>query len=182
MHLFKSLLIHLAFLITIGLMLHANPSLVGEQVSIPLENISAANDEAKKMSPHTTPHAEVSKVAGSTTVDSIAKSFGENSISATEMQKYLSEVANRINRIKQYPKEARIKEQEGAVEVLLEVSPEGKILNSVIATPSAFESLNHSALIAVQKLGLLPPLPLDSSGKPALQPIQLRIPIRFQLF
>jgi TonB family protein len=97
------------------------------------------------------------------------------------MQKYIAEVVSRIQRVKQYPKDAIFNEQEGLVEVLIEIAPDGKINRSQITKSTPYQSLNAAAIQAVEKLGILPPLPQASESKPVKSPIQLRIPIHFQL-
>lgn len=105
----------------------------------------------------------------------------EGTIPPSEMQRYLGEVVQRINRTKQYPKDAQFNEQEGVVAVVVEIAPDGKILRSEIEKAAPYESLNKAALAAVGRLGVLPPLPMTSTGKPVSKPIQIHIPIHFRL-
>ena len=108
----------------------------------------------------------------------LAESAG---VAPSEMQKYLIQVSRQINQFKKYPEDARMNEQEGIVEVLLEIAPNGKVIHFALSQLSSFESLNQAVLMAIQKMGDLPPLPLDLAGNLQKNPIKLRVPIRFQL-
>jgi len=176
MHLFQSLLLHLLLMGILLVAIHFGPSRVEGMHSIALENISlnkpvktinSETDEASKVQINT------SAPTGATSPESLPGQTQEN-ISPSLIQNYLQEISNRINRVKKYPEAARMNEQEGVVEVMLEVAPSGEVLRSEIKKSSTFDSLDHAALSAIQGIGTLPPFP-------ASKPIQLRVPIQFQL-
>ena len=181
MYLLRSLIIHVVLLAVVATMLYVGASHLPTTSQIALDNISVnpGESETKKTALNKAPELTVPSISDSETTAN--QPLSGSGIPVSEMQKYLSEVMNRINRVKEYPKDARIKEQEGIVELLVEVAPDGKILGTKLSKPSSFESLNQAAILAVQKLGTLPPLPLNSAGSPLGEPIELHIPMQFQL-
>lgn len=102
-------------------------------------------------------------------------------IAPTELQKYFLELLERIHRSKKYPRDAQFNEQEGVVQVLLKVAPDGEILRVELEKECPFPSLNQAGLTAVQNLGRLSPLPKNTSGELPVRPITLHIPIHFKL-
>ncbi len=168
----KSLFIHL-FLIGIIALAILIPSHIRDgQSQITLVGFaSSLPNPLNKNSLLKTEHSKESQDESKSENTSIISSNGE-SLNPSEMQSYLQEISNRINRIKKYPESARLDEQEGVVELFIEVSPQGKVVHLEITKPAAFPALNQAAIEAVQKMGDLPPLK---------EPLKLRIPVQFQL-
>lgn len=191
----RSFVVHLVLVGMITMAVLFEPK-VSENIPIELESISLEKQVKRTFHkaihsigiPHHEPDDDVissqkpiEKTQSSTSDSDQVSSDEGGGIAPTEMQKYIIEIVNRINRNKRYPKDAQFNEQEGVVEILLEVFPDGKIARSEISKKTPFESLNQAALAAVQKLGALPPLPVGANGNPVLKPITLHIPIHFQL-
>jgi TonB family protein len=188
---FYSVITH-AFLVIFILILIVKDEVKKEDVPISISQI-ISNTEMKKAFhkavhslnlPHTEPSDDSlssSKEVQSENSDSTEDQGAFGGIEATEMQKYFLEISNRINRSKVYPKDAQFNEQEGVVQVLLKISPEGKVISSEIKKGTAFKSLNDAAMSAIQKIGDLPALPLKPSGMPINKPILIHVPIRFHL-
>jgi protein TonB len=190
----RSIFIHLILLAMISIAIYWDSSVQKVDSTIVLENIQVT-DRIKKVFHHAIhtigiPHQEPVESDQKSTLDHPAESL-ENStadeggesggIAPSEMQKYFIEVVSRLNRIKKYPKDAQFNEQEGVVQVLLEIAPDGKLIRSEIEKSTAFKSLNDAALNAIQSLGQLPALPLKPSGLAPSRPILLHIPIHFKL-
>lgn len=194
--LFRSLIAHSILLAMILLVILFEPRMHQEE-PIEIETLSFQSRVKKTFHqaihtigiPHDEPRDEVvsqeSKNFESRQADLNAKesSLEESAggLPPNEMQKYILEIVNRIDRVKQYPKEARFNEQEGTVEVSLFVSTEGMISKIELSKKTPFDSLNQAALSAVQKIGALPPLPVRADGTPMTGSMKLYVPIRFQL-
>lgn len=192
--LFRSALIHLTLLVMVVIALIWDTRRPAADVPIHIENISITDQMKKAIHravhtigiPHEepeSPHSEKSSEESSVKQEHLVSESGSEGggIPATEMQKYLSEVVNRINRVKRYPKDAQFNEQEGVVGLIVEVAPDGKILRSQLEKTTAFDSLNLAAMEAIQKIGALPPLPKLPSGEAVQHSVQLHIPLHFQL-
>ncbi|MBU6375234.1 MAG: energy transducer TonB, partial [Bdellovibrionales bacterium] len=95
----------------------------------------------------------------------------------SEMQVYLSGIIARINAQKKYPRSAHFNEQEGLVQILLEVAPDGRLIRTEVEKPCAFPVLNEAALDAVRAIGTLQPLPQSYSSKSVV----LHVPIHFKI-
>lgn len=192
----RSLVVHLILLVAVIIVVYVEPRATQDQ-PILIENISLEQQVKRAFHKviHTVglPHEEIDDDAISPqtktsvqTQSSLSQSQSAESeegggITPSEMQKYIIDIVNRIQRTKQYPKDAQFNEQEGVVEILIEVAPNGQITKEVITKKTPFESLNQAALSAVQKLGVLPPLPARPDGTPATRAVSLHIPIHFQL-
>jgi len=189
---FRSLILHATIVAMLLFAIYWDYRNTRTEVPITLEHISLSDKMKKALHsaihtmglPHHEPEnlksAVQSAPSQATESNSLEESAG-GTIPPNEMQKYMLEVVARINRVKQYPKEAQFNEQEGIVTVMLEVAPDGNVIKTELEKGAAFESLNRAAMAAIQKLGTLPPLPPRASGTPPTKPIQLHIPIHFQL-
>jgi TonB family protein len=104
-----------------------------------------------------------------------AQEVGINS--SAEMQMYLSGIIARINAKKKYPKSAQFNEQEGLVQIRMEIGQDGLVIHAEVEKPCAFPTLNDAALEAVRSVEKLPPLPPSNSAKS----IVLHAPIRFKI-
>ncbi len=189
----RSLGVHLVVIFLVVLAVYFEPS-SPPAVPIEIENISFQKRVKRTFHkaihtigiPHTEPVDEmvnesIKEVTPQTNESASADADPSGGIAPNEMQLYIMEVVKRIERNKKYPKDAQFNEQEGMVELSMEVLPDGTIQKSEILKKTPFDSLNQSALAAVQKIGSLPPLPPKKDGTPASKPIVLRIPIHFQL-
>lgn len=127
------------------------------------------------------PSPDSSNQSKSELQESVEPSEPGGGIAASELQKYFQDIVRRIHQVKKYPKDARFNEQEGVVQVLLEISPGGDLVRIQLEKECPFKSLNDAAFHAIQSLGKLDPLPLKPDGTPASRSIMLHIPIHFQL-
>jgi protein TonB len=192
----RSLVVHLILLVAVVFVVYFEPRPTQEP-PIQIETISLQQHVKRAIHKviHTVglPHEEIDddvispqpktsvQTQSTLSQSESAESEEGGGIAPSEMQKYIIEIVNRIQRTKQYPKDAQFNEQEGMVEILIEVAPTGQITKAVITKKTPFESLNQAALSAVQKLGVLPPLPARPDGTPATRAVSLHIPIHFQL-
>lgn len=88
---------------------------------------------------------------------------------------YLTQLQSLIERRKEYPRQARLRREEGLVEVSLTLQRNG-VISEILITQSATPSLDRAVLEAIQDLGALPAPPAEMSA-----PNRVRIPIRFSL-
>jgi protein TonB len=192
----RSLVVHLILLVAVVFVVYFEPHPT-QDPPIQIETISLEQHVKRAIHKviHTVglPHEEIDddvispqtktsvQTQSSLSQSESAESEEGGGIAPSEMQKYIIEIVNRIQRTKQYPKDAQFNEQEGMVEILIEVAPNGQITKAVLTKKTPFESLNQAALSAVQKLGVLPPLPARPDGTPATRSVSLHIPIHFQL-
>lgn len=165
-HLLLSSLIHAAIVLCFLPILYSDTvtPTATNQTRVDDVSIQGMEKRVQKLPPADQPAAENGDTASGTT---------ETTLAPGVMNAYLSDVATRIHHVKRYPKEAKIKGEEGLVEISIAVAADGKIANSSVEKPSPYESLNQEALEAVKRLGSLPPPP---SGA-----ILIHIPIQFQL-
>lgn len=88
---------------------------------------------------------------------------------------YFAQILSRIERLKEYPRQARLRREEGLVEVSLLLQRNG-VISEILITQSATPSLDRAVLEAIQAMGPLPAPPAEMSA-----PNRVRIPIRFSL-
>ena len=101
---------------------------------------------------------------------------GEGQDKLTVETQYVSEIVNRFERNKVYPKEAVDREEEGRVVLALTIDGDGSVSNARITEPSPFRLLNDAAMLTVRKVGRLPPTP------PVLpHPLHVHVPMKFQI-
>ncbi len=191
----RSLLLHGALLLMIALLVYhphsdeaANPPIIIENISLGKEVKRAIHTVVHSIGlPHTEPESSEDPEESTVTSQQDLPSNSEASpnisseagaaMEGSEMQRYLAGVVSRINERKRYPKAAQFREQEGLVKVLLEVSPEGRVLRAEVETACPFPLLNEAALDAVRAMTMLPPLPASHSAKS----IVLHVPIHFKI-
>ena len=77
----------------------------------------------------------------------------------------------------QYPRAARLRQQQGVAELMFELDGEGRLLTLALARSSGFELLDQEALALVRRAAPLPVPPAAAQG----ESWQIRVPIRFQL-
>ena len=98
---------------------------------------------------------------------------------AKQKSAYLSQLAQWLERHKQYPSIARRRNQQGEVVIQFTMSAEGKLLHHSILKPSSHESLNKATRKMIEKAAPLPPVPLAMrNGK---SQFTYSIPVRFTL-
>ncbi len=88
---------------------------------------------------------------------------------------YLRQLQSLIERKKEYPRQARLRGEEGLVEVSLMLQKSG-VISEILITQSATPSLDRAVLEAIQAMAPLPAPPAEMSA-----PNRVRIPIRFSL-
>ncbi len=138
-------------------------SLVGARSELPSERLRIGTYKKKLM-----PSSERGAVAA-----------GEASVTAAlqeqHQNQYLIEIAGLIAQHRHYPRISFLNQEEGTVEIILEISPSGEIMKINLARSSGFQSLDRAAMDAVARLKTVPPPPAELSGRP------LRVPIRFEI-
>jgi TonB family protein len=185
---FRSLLLHLGLLLLVSVLVYHPHEDPGPVTPITIETISLGREVKKAIHsvvhsmglPHQEPVEDSPSSDHSSSQDSGPASLESSESSgalASEIQRYLGEVISRIDSKKRYPKAAQFNEQEGLVQVLLEVSGQGVILRTELEKASPFPLLNEAALDAVRAIGTLPPLPVSYSSKS----IVLHVPIHFRI-
>lgn len=94
----------------------------------------------------------------------------------SEMERYLGIIQSRIQRLKEYPAQARLRGQEGTVEVHFSVGSNGEIENFRIAQSSGSALLDRAVERLFSRLRLPPP---DQELLPQLS--SLSLPVLFEL-
>lgn len=84
----------------------------------------------------------------------------------------LRETLNRLSEEMLYPAEALQRGLEGEVVILVELGPDGRILDASVASGSGHRLLDDAAVRAVKKLGSLGP---STANKTILLPVRFRI-------
>jgi protein TonB len=79
-----------------------------------------------------------------------------------------------LERYKRYPREARMRNQEGVVAVRFRLDESGHVLAASIARSSGFPALDDEVLQLLRRAEPLPP-------PPGGEPIEIVAPIRFAL-
>ena len=94
----------------------------------------------------------------------------------SEMERYLGVVQSRIQRLKEYPSQARLRGQEGTVEVRFGIAGDGRIVDFRIVRSSGSPLLDRAVERLFSRLRLPAP-------EPALLPrlAELNLPILFEL-
>ncbi len=136
--------------------------------------VAAVSEAQSALAPRTQQEIAMSEGAGadeSKERSAFPQAGGESSPASS----YLAQILSRIERLKEYPRQARLRREEGLVEVRLILQRSG-VISEILITQSATPSLDRAALEAIQALGALPPPPAELSA-----PNSVRIPIRFSL-
>ncbi len=187
----RSLLLHGILFLVIALLVYhpheeltANPPIAIESISIGKEVKKVIHSVVHSIGiPHQEP--DVREEDESAPSDESAANESATEVSAqeagqspgSEMQRYLSEIMNRLHARKKYPKSAQFNEQEGLVQIRMEIAPDGRLIRAEVEKPCAFQVLNEAALDAVRAIGTLPPLPQSNSSKNVV----LHVPIHFKI-
>lgn len=90
---------------------------------------------------------------------------------------YLALLVARLNRYKEYPRNARIRRVEGRVLLWFALDREGRVIAHRIARSSGYDILDHAVETMIQRAAPLPPLPESITG-PRLE---LVVPVDFSL-
>ena len=72
---------------------------------------------------------------------------------------YLKRVSARIHRFKQYPREARVAQQEGSVVIQLTLNSDGSVRDKSIKTSSGIDLLDEEAIAIIERAEPLPKFP-----------------------
>ena len=100
----------------------------------------------------------------------------DQGVSDSEMERYLGIIQSRIQRLKEYPAQARMRGQEGTVEVSFAVGADGKIEDFRIVRSSGSALLDRAVERLFSRLRLPPP------GQELLpQLASLNLPVLFEL-
>jgi TonB family protein len=140
-------------------------SLVGTQSVLPAERPAFRTGAHQKK---LMPFAE--RVAAAAEEPSLTAGLQEQ-----RQNQYLIEIAGLIAQHRHYPRISFLNQEEGTVEVGLEISPSGEITKINLVHPSGFQLLDRAAMNALAELKTVPPPPGELSGRP------LRVPIRFEI-
>jgi periplasmic protein TonB len=100
---------------------------------------------------------------------------GDFSIPGGEVAAYVGEVARAIDRRKRYPRESRLRGEEGKVVLSLRIKPSGIIEESHVEISSEFNALNLAALETVRGIEQLPPIPKGHAF------LRIEVPIIFRI-
>jgi protein TonB len=87
-------------------------------------------------------------------------------------------VKGKINKVRNYPADARRRQRTGTVFVAFVVNEHGEILSSQLVTPSGTLSLDRAAMIAVQSARPLPPPPKNILRNGVFK---VTLPVEFEL-
>ena len=100
----------------------------------------------------------------------------DQGVSDSEMERYLGIIQSRIQRLKEYPAQARLRGQEGTVEVSFAVGADGEIEDFRIVRSSGSALLDRAVERLFSRLRLPPP---DQELLPQLA--SLNLPVLFEL-
>jgi TonB family protein len=95
----------------------------------------------------------------------------------TELKAWRKLIADRLERMKVYPPEARERKEAGVVQIFFTLNRKGQIVSSGVAKSSGHSSLDDASLEIVRKAQPFAPPPAQLKG----QEISLTVPIRFNL-
>jgi TonB family protein len=93
------------------------------------------------------------------------------------LNRYLQQLAQKINRVKHYPRQARRKNREGIVVVEIRIVASGDIQRIALHQKSGYSTLDNAALKAIEDAQPFPAFP-EGLQIPSLQ---INIPIQFTL-
>jgi protein TonB len=93
---------------------------------------------------------------------------------------WLAEYERQVARVKSYPQIARIRGWEGTTVVMVQLAPDGTILDARVAESSGHEVLDRQAISMVRRAEPAPPWPAAGSGG-SNGPFEVRLPIVFAL-
>lgn len=93
-----------------------------------------------------------------------------------ELERYKGLIHNRIKQLHQYPQQARMRNQQGTVEITFDVADDGSIASFSISRSSGSPLLDRAAERLFSRLKLPPP---DASILPSLA--GLTVPVKFEL-
>jgi protein TonB len=92
-------------------------------------------------------------------------------------REYLSAVLRRIHAAKRYPRRARWRAQEGAVEITFTIVADGAVEDVRLTRRCRFPLLDHEAVAIIHRASPFPPIP----PKLSKSKWRLTVPIRFEL-
>jgi protein TonB len=89
-----------------------------------------------------------------------------------------SQIVARLEEHKRYPEEARLRRDQGVVQVFFALDREGRLIESRVVRPSGVRVLDEEALALLQRAA---PFPLPPPEVPGENRVDLTVPIRFNL-
>lgn len=95
---------------------------------------------------------------------------------AAEMTRWQGLLMAHLERHKRYPRDARMRRQEGVVAIRFAVDSAGRVLSAVIERPSGVESLDRETLALLERAQPMPHPPGGTGER-----IDLVVPVQFQL-
>ena len=98
-------------------------------------------------------------------------------VSNKEIRSYQAELRYEIDSHKIYPEIAKVRRQQGWVEVRFTVKSDGQLIDIQLHKPSLFSALNLAALTSVRHVGKFKAFPSEI----AKQSLDLIVPIHFEL-
>lgn len=110
-------------------------------------------------------------------VISAAPLAGLTKTETATLERWQRKIVVHLNKFKRYPSEARRGRIEGDVTVSFAVDGYGRIVSSAIVASSGTASLDKAAIETLERAGILPPPPMELSGKT----IELSLPIQYRI-
>jgi protein TonB len=101
-----------------------------------------------------------------------------NEADAGHIMRYEQLLAVWLHKFKQYPTEARMKNQEGTAILHLVIDREGNVLRSDLAAKTGYPLLDEAVMEMVTQAKTVPPVPDDYPGENELE---FQIPVKFTL-
>lgn len=95
---------------------------------------------------------------------------------AAEMTRWQGLLMAHLERHKRYPRDARMRRQEGVVAVRFVMDSSGRVLSAVIERPSGVESLDRETLALLERAQPMPHPPGGTGER-----VDLVVPVQFQL-
>jgi periplasmic protein TonB len=114
--------------------------------------------------------------------ESAAAEWGRAATDAAAREKSLvltwkSQIVARLEEHKRYPEEARLRRDQGVVQVFFALDREGRLIESRVVRPSGVREFDEEALAVLQRAAPFPPPPDVLVG----DRVDLTVPFRFNL-
>jgi len=103
----------------------------------------------------------IKKVISKKTINDVSSEKNQELLKKqkTLLEDYIQKIVNEVERRKFYPPKAKFFNIQGVVEIDIEISNTGKILNSFISTPSDSHLLDHAATDLINSISSFPAFP-----------------------
>ncbi len=117
-------------------------------------------------------------IQGSTAKNETAeKKVQKNSVSKVILNKYIQQVAEKIKNTFIYPAVAKEQKQEGSVQLAIQLSSSGQVLDAKITQPSGYACLDTNALKVARQASPYPSFPSEIES----EDLWLNVPIVYNL-